>query len=154
MIKVAWTLSKASFLALLEMLDVVNNWQNVKEVTHTHSANNWRQDRLHAKRVGREFPKFGDRRTMQHRQVLNRLSRTKALQFHLESGRCDQRTLAMVRKLYPDVLPHLPSLFEVKADVEKLRKVIQQIEDDEKHESLGIWRRKMKQLKFRSQWRR
>ena len=35
MIKVAWTLSKASFLALLEMLDVVNNWQNVKEVTHT-----------------------------------------------------------------------------------------------------------------------
>lgn len=108
MMKLAWTLSKASYLALLEMPDVVTNWQNVKEVTH--NANNWRRDRLHAKRVEREFPKFGDRRTMKHRQTLNCLNRTKTLQLHLESRRCDQRTMAMVRKLYPDALPHLPSL--------------------------------------------
>eukprot|EP00435_Cladocopium_sp_Y103_P018304 s1264_g4.t1 len=150
MLKLSWTLSKASYFALLEMPANETNWQNVVEITH--NANNWKCDRLHTKLVQRDFPKFGDRRSMRHRQTLNRLNRTKALLQHLVSNRCDSRTRAMVRKLYPEVSPHLPSTLDVQADVEALRKTVKKIEEEEKQENLRIWRRKMKQLKLRSLW--
>ena len=122
MSKLLWTLSKASYLALLELLPTETNWEHIAVVTHC--ANCWKQDRLHVKRVARTFPKFGDKRTMMHRRAVNLLNKTKALHCHLRHGRHDARTDAMVRKLYPSVFPLLPQLHDASCDIEKLREKI------------------------------